>query len=43
VSPRGPAWLRMVGRPDKLVRFWRGETQHFRRARTRDSLDRALR
>lgn len=34
---------RMLGRPDKLVRLWRGETKHFRRVRTWDALDHALR
>jgi len=36
-------WGRMLGRPDKLVALWRGDTKHFRRIRTWDALDHALR
>ena len=36
------AWSRMIGRPDKLVRYWRGDTRMFRRVRTWDALDHAL-
>lgn len=35
-------WIRMLGRPDKLVAYWRGDTQMFRRIRTWDALDHAL-
>jgi hypothetical protein len=36
-------WTRMLGRPDKLLAFLRGDTRMFRRVRTWDALDRALR
>jgi hypothetical protein len=36
-------WSRMLGRPDKLVSLWRGDTTQFRRIRTWDALDHALR
>lgn len=37
------SWSRMLGRPDKLLRFLRGDTRIFRRIRTWDALDHALR
>lgn len=39
---RARMWMRMLGRPDKLVAYWRGDTQMFRRIRTWDALDHAL-
>lgn len=39
---RAKMWLRMLGRPDKIVAFLRGDTRHFRRMRTWDALDRAV-
>ena len=36
------SWARMLGRPDKLLRFLRGDTRLFRRIRTWDALDHAL-
>jgi hypothetical protein len=35
-------WARMLGRPDKLVAYWLGNPQMFRRIRTWDALDHAL-
>jgi hypothetical protein len=43
VPMRAKMLARMLGRPDKLVALWRGETKHFRRVRTWDALDYALR
>lgn len=37
------AWSRMLGRPDKLFAYLRGDATQFRRVRTWDALDHALR
>jgi hypothetical protein len=40
---RARMWARMLGRPDKLVSLWLGDGRPFRRIRTWDALERALR